>query len=290
MPIYQHDCEACIYLGPFDEGSQYVDLYYCHTGPTVISRWGDEGSYDSCGLAFAELQISPALAEAKARAEMLGFLCGKPAIDEPQPAKPSLENGYRLLEQGEIIQEGDEFYISSMGVWKQSVSIGETVPDTRWIPGKYRRPLHLDNTFCEPCRCGNQDIDIASSRTKQTLTVRVSCRECDTWIEDDFSGSLRTFDATENMIRKWNDHIAKTRRDTIHKEPPATKVTADTKFSEILESSPTLTKREYFAGMAMQGMLAAGEPLPDAPVNIAVIFADQLISALSKGSKDAPNE
>lgn len=53
-PVYQHDCERCIFLGnmPYSgrwvpEGVISVDLYVCLqsiNGATFIARFGDEGS------------------------------------------------------------------------------------------------------------------------------------------------------------------------------------------------------------------------------------------------------
>ena len=52
-PNYKHDCEKCIYLGVFNGD----DLYYCSGSrgniPTVISRYGEDGEYQS-GMIFAE--------------------------------------------------------------------------------------------------------------------------------------------------------------------------------------------------------------------------------------------
>ena len=53
-PVYQHDCERCIFLGNMSysgrwvpEGIISVDLYVCLqriNGATFIARFGDEGS------------------------------------------------------------------------------------------------------------------------------------------------------------------------------------------------------------------------------------------------------
>ena len=45
---------------------------------------------------------------------------------------------------------------------------------------------------------------------------------------------------------------------------------------------PGLTKREYFAGQALQGLLASPKPLPDGAEDIAVMMADALIKSLNK--------
>lgn len=62
-PTYRHDCVACTFLGCF----RGHDLYYCeqHGLPTVIARYGDEGSAYTSGMALAD--VDPILAEAKAR-------------------------------------------------------------------------------------------------------------------------------------------------------------------------------------------------------------------------------
>lgn len=39
-PRYTHDCDACKYLGVYLD----YDLYYCGGDPTVVARYGDEGS------------------------------------------------------------------------------------------------------------------------------------------------------------------------------------------------------------------------------------------------------
>lgn len=53
-----------------------------------------------------------------------------------------------------------------------------------------------------------------------------------------------------------------------------------------------LTKREYFAAMAMQGLIASTLPVPDIPEEMyhgipimAVFTADKLIEALNKETK-----
>jgi hypothetical protein len=46
--------------------------------------------------------------------------------------------------------------------------------------------------------------------------------------------------------------------------------------------NPGLTKREYFAAMALQGLLADNTYNTDVAANVAVDFADLLIEALNK--------
>ena len=57
-------------------------------------------------------------------------------------------------------------------------------------------------------------------------------------------------------------------------------------FSPELVGSDGLTKRELFAAMAMQGLLACpGEPSSLSIAELSVIHADALISELSKGTE-----
>jgi hypothetical protein len=70
-PRYEHDCNACTFLGQYED----YDLYFCLRGgnrPTVIYRYGDEGSQYSSGLELADL--SPQLGEARKRAIEAGLL------------------------------------------------------------------------------------------------------------------------------------------------------------------------------------------------------------------------
>jgi hypothetical protein len=46
-PIFKHDCDNCVYLGPFEpETNAVCDLYHCPPPEegvgSVIARWGDE--------------------------------------------------------------------------------------------------------------------------------------------------------------------------------------------------------------------------------------------------------
>ena len=63
-PLYEHDCDDCVFLGSF----QNADLYY-HEGrieTTVIARYSSDGPDYSSGLCFCK--TNPKLAEAKRRA------------------------------------------------------------------------------------------------------------------------------------------------------------------------------------------------------------------------------
>lgn len=64
---YEHDCEACVLLGEWQE----YDLYFCPKEHTVIARYGPYGFYLS-GLPRDD-KIEP-LAVAKAVAVCRGFL------------------------------------------------------------------------------------------------------------------------------------------------------------------------------------------------------------------------
>jgi hypothetical protein len=55
-PLYVHDCESCIFLGDYDDGTREYDLYFCPTGGlhsnSVIARYGENEKYLS-GTRFA---------------------------------------------------------------------------------------------------------------------------------------------------------------------------------------------------------------------------------------------
>ena len=59
--LYKHECSACIFLGSFQDN----DLYFCKQGniPTVIARYGNNGSDYTSGMALAA--YDPRLAKAK---------------------------------------------------------------------------------------------------------------------------------------------------------------------------------------------------------------------------------
>ena len=81
-PLYEHDCEQCMFLGTFE----LKDLYVCPTNrsdkiiSTVIARCSSEGSDYSSGLHFAvyhevfKSSNSRALQEALKRALAKGFI------------------------------------------------------------------------------------------------------------------------------------------------------------------------------------------------------------------------
>lgn len=72
-PKFEHDCEACVFLGHYMDHDLYV---HPTDSKTVIARYGSKGDYAS-GLCFANGRHSPIrnlLTEAKERAQMLGYL------------------------------------------------------------------------------------------------------------------------------------------------------------------------------------------------------------------------
>jgi hypothetical protein len=50
-PIYTHDCKSCVFLGRH----KCHDLYFCdQTIPTVVARFGDEGSEYTSSMEMVE--------------------------------------------------------------------------------------------------------------------------------------------------------------------------------------------------------------------------------------------
>lgn len=64
-PVFTHDCTDCTFLGRWNGH----DLYFCPNEPTVISRFGDYGDYNS-GLG----SMKPSLARARERAVQAGHI------------------------------------------------------------------------------------------------------------------------------------------------------------------------------------------------------------------------
>lgn len=86
-PLYQHDCDECVYLGAYHQQLpgqvQSCDLYFCskenpYKSLTVIARFGDAGDQYTSGLAL--VASDDRLAEAKRRAIHRGLLA-EPAVD-----------------------------------------------------------------------------------------------------------------------------------------------------------------------------------------------------------------
>jgi hypothetical protein len=51
-PTYLHDCKSCVFLGRHNG----QDLYFCkETIPTVVARFGDEGSEYTSSIAMIEI-------------------------------------------------------------------------------------------------------------------------------------------------------------------------------------------------------------------------------------------
>lgn len=49
--LFIHDCDKCVFLAVFET----ADLYFCPTDrPTVIARFGDDGSDYKSGIVFAD--------------------------------------------------------------------------------------------------------------------------------------------------------------------------------------------------------------------------------------------
>ena len=61
-PLWQHDCSRCEFVGRYLYEGEWFDLYYCaHQGiggPTVITRFSDEGRDYSSGMTFGQLAIA----------------------------------------------------------------------------------------------------------------------------------------------------------------------------------------------------------------------------------------
>ena len=84
--VYEHDCDKCIYLGPYrgscENGYNSIyDLYFAdhggfssvmYSGVTVIARYGDGGPDYVSGLTLIDQHEG--LKEAKHRAELLGLI------------------------------------------------------------------------------------------------------------------------------------------------------------------------------------------------------------------------
>jgi hypothetical protein len=52
-PTYRHDCKSCVFLGRHNG----QDLYFCEQGgsiPTVVARFGDEGSEYTSSMEMVE--------------------------------------------------------------------------------------------------------------------------------------------------------------------------------------------------------------------------------------------
>jgi hypothetical protein len=72
-PLFEHDCDACTYLGRFEPTAHYsvADLYYCdHNSPfpTVIARISSRGPDYASGMPYSDSDrdnIEPLLVAAR---------------------------------------------------------------------------------------------------------------------------------------------------------------------------------------------------------------------------------
>lgn len=96
IPRHEHDCDQCVFLGPF---GQY-DLYFHPNEPNVVARSGPAGDYQS-GL-FAARHLLP-LREAALRAQAANLL---PASVAPPTGKADLPEHDRLTLIHAIASDG----------------------------------------------------------------------------------------------------------------------------------------------------------------------------------------
>lgn len=68
VPIFEHDCNNCDFLGVSVDGNTVYDLYYCDTEETVIARYSNNGADYMSGMVFARPDGNKQLYEAKLRA------------------------------------------------------------------------------------------------------------------------------------------------------------------------------------------------------------------------------
>jgi hypothetical protein len=75
MPQYQHDCDACTFLGRFAGQFNDFDLYHCEQVkiPTVIARYSSYGPDYKSGIGLTHFHEE--LAEALKRAQARGLRC-----------------------------------------------------------------------------------------------------------------------------------------------------------------------------------------------------------------------
>ena len=73
-PLYDHDCDTCVFLGPFEEHDLYVCSHANKIIGTVIGRYGSSPSDYVSNVDFAITgDMSRILNEALCRAEKIGF-------------------------------------------------------------------------------------------------------------------------------------------------------------------------------------------------------------------------
>jgi len=86
-PLFEHDCDRCIFLGSHTIEETQADLYWHDKDPTVIARYSSEPSDYSSGICFAFGEHSPFLKEAYIRAK------------EKNLVRPEIDLFYRLDQQ-----------------------------------------------------------------------------------------------------------------------------------------------------------------------------------------------
>ena len=69
----------------------------------------------------------------------------QPQPEQTAPEEASPGEGWRMLEDGEIIQEGDEFFSRTLGMWLESMSFGKGA-----IAYPYRRRIAPETPAVEP--------------------------------------------------------------------------------------------------------------------------------------------
>lgn len=77
-PKFKHDCQQCVSLGRYENH----DLYFCRKSaglPTVIARYGNEGSEYTSEMFYADRVVNPVLMEAQRRSMLI------PLFDAAQP-------------------------------------------------------------------------------------------------------------------------------------------------------------------------------------------------------------
>jgi hypothetical protein len=73
LPLYEHDCDHCWFLGRYMAAEGEMDLYvHPERHPTVIARFSSDGPDYSSGTCFA-YGMREALTEARRRAQVLGL-------------------------------------------------------------------------------------------------------------------------------------------------------------------------------------------------------------------------
>ena len=70
MPLFEHDCDECVFLGTYKD----TDLYFCDPlRPTVLYRYGNDPSEYGSGLGFGIQFPNSRYGEALRRAVVKGL-------------------------------------------------------------------------------------------------------------------------------------------------------------------------------------------------------------------------